>query len=260
MRTILLSFMLIMFSINFSVAQDEVQRVRLDFQNSEGYTRQLLLGFTPDDAATDGTDYGYDALNPDNLPDDLNWIIEDQRYIIQGVGAFSEDKYYPLGMFLTNSGDVSISLNGLENFEEDIDVYIYDLELDIYTLLNDVNYISNLSAETYLNRFYITFSDVIGDTISNEVLAVFQTEFEDLKIWHSTLQNELNINGLSKFNGSITIMLYSIDGKRIIDKKVSENNNSYTIKLPTIGISAGVYILIIESDVYSYTTKVYIDN
>ena len=259
MRTILLSFMLVMLSINFSVAQDEVQRVRLDFQNPEGYTRQLLLGFVPDNSATDGTDYGYDALSPDNLPDDLNWIIEDERYIIQGVGAFNEDKFYPLGMFLTNSGDVSISLNELENFDDEIDVYIYDLELDTFTLLNEANYLSNLSAETYLNRFYITFSDLVGDAISAEVLAVSQTEFEDLKIWHSAFQNELNISGLSKYNNSISINLYSIDGKRIIDEKVSDNNSN-TLKLPTLDISTGIYVLVIESDSYAYTTKVCIDN
>ncbi|WP_299107898.1 T9SS type A sorting domain-containing protein [uncultured Winogradskyella sp.] len=79
-------------------------------------------------------------------------------------------------------------------------------------------------------------------------------------MWHSALQNELNINGLSKYNGSIAIMLHSIDGKRIIDEKISGNNNSNTIKLPTIDITAGVYILIIESDTYSYTTKFCIEN
>ncbi|WP_340155913.1 T9SS type A sorting domain-containing protein [uncultured Winogradskyella sp.] len=79
-------------------------------------------------------------------------------------------------------------------------------------------------------------------------------------MWHSALQNELNINGLSKYNGSIAIMLHSIDGKRIIDEKISGNKNSNTIKLPTIDITAGVYILIIESDTYSYTTKFCIEN
>lgn len=55
-------------------------------------------------------------------------------------------------------------------------------------------------------------------------------------------------------------MLHSIDGKRIIDEKISGNNNSNTIKLPTIDITAGVYILIIESNTYSYTTKFCIEN
>ena len=40
---------------------NQIKRVRLDFTSPLGYTRHLLLGFTPDNAASDSFDYGYDA-------------------------------------------------------------------------------------------------------------------------------------------------------------------------------------------------------
>ncbi|NRD19906.1 T9SS type A sorting domain-containing protein [Winogradskyella eckloniae] len=256
MRTIL-SFILLM-CIGISTAQNDIQRVRVNFENPEGQSRQLLLGFVPDNSATDGLDYGYDALNVDSLSDDLNWIIENGRYVIQGVGAFSDDKYYPLGMFLSNSGDVKISLDELENFEETIDVYLYDLELDEFTLLNDVDYLNNLSAETYLDRFFITFSNLVGATINEEVLSVSQTDSQDFKLWYSPGQDEIHINGIAQTNNAINLNVYSVDGKRILNETI-QNTTSNSIQLAASNISSGIYILTLESDIYAYTTKICIE-
>ena len=146
------------------------QRVRIHCITPTGYVRHLLLAFTPDNIATDNYDPGYDAQVYDNIPDDLNWIIEDGRYVIQGVGEFNTNKYYPLGMFLTNSGNVSISLAQLENFNEEIDVYIFDLELNSYSHLNQLDFEQNLEADTYLNRYFVTFSNNVHLEISNNYL------------------------------------------------------------------------------------------
>lgn len=262
MRTIstLLCLLFAMLFICPSEAQTDIQRVRLDFENSQGYTRHLLLGFDNSNTATDGFDYGYDALNPDNLPDDLNWMIEENRYVIQGVGAYNSNKYYPLGMFLSNSGNVTISLNALENFEESQKVYLYDLELNTYTPLNSEDYINNLLADTYLNRFYVTFSNLIGPTISsNNLLSTNENELQNLKIWHSNVTNELFIKGFSKENET-SISLYNIEGKKLIGEEFSNNDSNSLIKLSTLSFSAGLYILKIDSSQFSRMEKVCIIN
>ncbi|WP_400078448.1 T9SS type A sorting domain-containing protein [Winogradskyella sp. R77965] len=262
MRTIstLLCILLCAIFSNGVEAQSEIQRVRIDFENPEGFTRHLLLGFVADNSATDGFDYGYDALNPDDLPDDLNWIIEEDRYVIQGVGAFSTDKYYPLGMFLSNSGDISISLANLENFEETVNVYLYDLQLDTYTLLNQENYTNNLAAETYLDRFFLTFSVSVGAIISNSVLSTSENKISDVNVWHSNLNNELYIKGIPTKANSISIAVHSIDGKQIIEEKISNGTNENEIKLNTAGLSRGIYIIKIDSASFSHTSKVCIVN
>ena len=94
-------------SNNQATQSSTIQRVRIDFTTPTGYVRHLLLAFTSNNAASDGFDYGYDGMVADDFPDDLNWMIEDDRYVSQGVGAFDQTKKYPLGLFLTNSGNFS---------------------------------------------------------------------------------------------------------------------------------------------------------
>jgi len=246
-------------SIFFSEAQD-IQKVRVDFQNSEGYTRQLLLGFVSDNMASDGVDYGYDAPNIEDLSDDLNWMIEDNRYIIQGVGDYNSEKYYPFGMFLSNSGDISISLNRLENFDSPIDVYLYDLELNTYTLLNATDFTQDLSAANYLNRFFITFSSTIGPTIlANSVLSSKDDDLENLKIWSSNSTDQVFVKGITG-SAISSIALYTTEGKKIIEDKTSFKNSNEKFALSTSNISTGIYILRIDSATFSHTEKVCITN
>jgi hypothetical protein len=248
--------LLIAFCFSFSFAQSQIQIVRIDFENPDGFTRQLALGFVEDNSATDGVDYGYDAPNIEDLQDDLNWIIEDNRYIIQGVGAFDTTKYYPLGMFLTNSGEVSISLNALENFQNSVNVYLYDLELDEYTVLNETDYTQNLSAGTYVNRYFVAFSnDAHLDISANYLLSLNENTQSSIKIWHSKANDELNISGLT-LNENIKLTLYSIDGKIIEEQDISEKKTT----LNTSEITDGIYLATIETSTFTHSAKVYITN
>ena len=137
-----------------------IKRIRLNFKTPEGAIRPLLLAFIPGDLATDGIDYGYDAINTEIFPNDMSWMINDTKHIIQGVGEFDVDKRYPLGMFLSTNGLIEISVQELENFESDINMYVYDALLDTYTAIDtEISYTNNLIADEYLNRFFITFTN-----------------------------------------------------------------------------------------------------
>lgn len=235
-------------------AQD-IQRIYLNFETSTGFQRQLLLGFTPDNVATDGYDYGYDGGTFNNFADDFGWIIEGNSYVIQGVGEFDTNKYYPLGMFLTNSGDVTVSLAELNNFEEEVDVYLYDVELDSYALLNASNFTQNLQADNYIDRFYITFSTTAHLDINSNLLSVEDNEIYPVNIWYSKSNNELHLSG--NFNNTNALLsLYSLEGKKIIKEKMSTEEHT----LNTSEISNGIYIVKIDSDTFSYSTKVCIAN
>ncbi|WP_417214237.1 hypothetical protein [Bizionia sp.] len=212
-----------------SVAFNQPQLVRIDFTMPNGYVRHLLLGFTPDNAASDGVDYGYDALNMDNYPDDLNWMINNERYVIQGVGAFDDSKQYPLGMFLSNAGNVAIALDRLENFNNPIDVYLYDAINNTHTLLNESDFQDTISEGTYLDRFFITFKDNSGslDEFGNVVLSIDDTP-NDEKTSITYVRNTKELHG--KSNQTIRqIEIYNILGKRIEN---FQNINSKHIRLP----------------------------
>lgn len=149
-------------------SQNEVQRVRINFETPEGFVRHLLLGFTPDNAATDGFDYGYDAPNIEDHPHDMNWMIEDNRYVIQGVGAFDTTKAYPLGIFMSSEGSVSIALTSLENFPEPINVFIFDVENNSFHQINYAPFSFDIASGEYPDSYYITFSTNVpyGSTLS----------------------------------------------------------------------------------------------
>jgi hypothetical protein len=223
----------------------EIQRVRLDITSPLGYVRHLLLGFTPDNAATDGVDYGYDAKNIENLPDDTNWMIEGNRYVIQGVGAFNTSKYYPLGIFLTNSGTISIALNSLENFENPINVYVYDAELDTYTGINDSNYSNTMESGTHLNRYYIAFTNIPPANIGeNSALSIAENTLQNISISYLKHSKTLCIDS----KGLVTlkqVTLYNLQGQRLLDLgKVTQNRVEIAMDYP----KASPIILQIQSD------------
>ena len=206
-----------------------MQRVRIDFESPDGFVRPLLLAFTTDDSATDGVDYGYDGANFDQFPDDLFWMIEDNTYVIQGVGSFEETKQYPLGLFLTNSGNIKISLNSLENFNQEIEVFVFDNLENTYTRINANNFDIDITSGEYLNRFFITFSNpnASNNGVSNGSLSIEEFNNEDLtSITYVSNSDQLII----KSNSTIThIEIYSITGQKI---KRLNNIHSKEIKMP----------------------------
>lgn len=217
----------------------EVQRVRIDLETPLGHTRQLLLGFTPDNSATDGFDYGYDAPNIDNFPDDFGWIIEGDSYIIQGVGDFDISKKYPIGFFLSNSGNVSISLSSIENFDEAINVFIYDALEDEYVQINDQNFQKNVEAGNYLNNYYIAFENLsITENLSlNDI-----KDIEDLlKITYQKSNHLLEITGINTLEiESISCLnllqqkvFYSEVANNKFNKNIENNGNIYFLKVKT---------------------------
>ncbi|MBT8273451.1 MAG: T9SS type A sorting domain-containing protein [Bacteroidia bacterium] len=221
---------------------NEIQRVRVDFETPMGFVRHLLLGFTPDNSATDGFDYGYDAANIEDLPDDLNWMIENERYVIQGVGAFDDTKMYPFGLFLENSGTVKFSLLALENFAQPIEVYIYDMTTDSYHNINGAKYIVELDPAEYINRYYIAFKD-LNQAEENLSLDDYYSRFIRLKF--NRLNNLLHIDTQDIFLVN-KLEIYDTIGKKLLAFKTT---NSSTLELQLNNLQSNFLILKFETSV-----------
>ena len=249
---LILLLSVICFNESISSNSNDIQRVRIDFTSSQGYTRHLLLGFTPDNSASDNFDYGYDAPNIEDHPDDLNWIINDERYVIQGVGSFDHNKIYPLGMYLENDGSIEISLNALENFTDDIDVYIYDAETNSHHYINDSSLVMSLPSTDFEQRFYITFS--------NEAVP------EQLSITESTIQS--NKVYYTKYDSSIHIqstddnVIREVKGFNFLGQEVITliNINSETVKIPIQNNGSNGLIIYIKTTVGVDIKKVIISS
>ena len=216
-----------------------MQRLRIYCTTPNGLIRHLLLSFTPDNKATDGFDFGYDGLNLDKFPDDLSWIIGENRFVIQGVGAFDDTKKYPLDLVLKNQGDVSINLESLENFDTPINVFIYDALLNTYTKINESNYKYNFKSGNYKNRLYVAFK-ASEETSTNKSLSVNEENLEKTVIQYLKNSKELYIN--TNNNTSVqAISVFRINGQLIYSKN---NLDSSVIKIPFNSLILNEYCII----------------
>ena len=218
-----------------------VQRVRLDFTAPDGAVRQILLGFTSDNSATDGFDYGWDAINWDNFANDLNWMIGQTRCVIQGVGSFENTKTYPFGLFLGQTGEVNISLNSLENFEESIPVYIHDTLENTYTQINDENFTKTVESGHYTDRFYITFNNPTPDS---SVLSGEDYDLDSPTIRYASNSQEIIVRGPLETTIS-NLKIFDLTGKMVFQEKGIQSN---TYKKYFKSQSTGNYVVSIETD------------
>lgn len=220
------------FFINTTNAQD-IQRVRIDFETPDGCSRQLLLGFTTNNEATDNFDWGYDGLALDHLPNDLNWIIDNNRYVIQGVGAYDNSKVYPLGLFVTIPGSIKIALNSLENFTEEIDVFIYDSVEETYNKINDNIYENSTEVGDFLDRYFIAFKE---PNLSSDDIKENDFSIKYLRNSGELLLDTINdTSELTIYNtlGQITLHQERIRTKRFKINFNYKRNSVYIVKVRT---------------------------
>ncbi|WP_084203469.1 T9SS type A sorting domain-containing protein [Psychroserpens damuponensis] len=250
----------ICFSLNDnSTTSNQVQRVRIDVTTSTGFQRHLLLAFTSNNAASDGYDYGYDAVNSDNYANDSSWMVGEQRCVIQGVGEFHSSKAYPLGLFLTNAGNVKFELTGLEHFDEAIEVYIYDSQNGVTTSITNSNLIKAMPEGDSTNRFYITFTNNINAMVfSDNTLSTQGTnELSTPQIRYISSTKDLKINvaqGLSVQE----IYLYNILGQKVKQwsNLTTSSANNYSVSLANI--SKGTYLVSLKTKTGKFNKRLII--
>ncbi len=214
---------------------DLVKRVRLNFTSPEGALRPLLLGFTPNNEASEGFDYGYDALNTDYYPSDMSFIIEGEKYVIQGVGAFTTENMYPVTIDLGTSGNIQIALGELENFDEEIDVFIYDALLGTYTRINTTNYQVALDPGSHSDRYFISFKD--GSALNTP-----DEQFSNVVINYLTATSEIYINVPTSVDIK-QVYLVNLLGQTVKSWNGTNAPLSHECRLPVNKISEGTYII-----------------
>ncbi len=229
-------------------AQDLIKRIRLDVKSPANSVRHLMLGFTPDNAATDAFDYGYDALNSDDYPNDAAFMIDNDKYVIQGVGAFDITKQYPLGIFLSNTGTIEISLIEQENFDTLVDVFIYDAVLGTYTPINDISFQTQLEAGNYTNRYYVTFQE-------DETLDVIDNDLKDIKVAFLHATKEIYVKTPYNIQAK-QVYLINIIGQTVKSWNATNTTLSNEFKIPVRDVSEGNYILQIETNTGSFSKKI----
>lgn len=210
---------------------DDRMKFRIGFNSINTIHRQLLL--TIDETTTMGYDWAFDAKTYDDQMDDLFWMIDNEKFTIQGSNEAETDTVYPLGIKTSNDGLNTITIDSLENVPDDVEIYIHDLLNDTYHNLREGDFQFFLAAGEYLDRFELTFS-------TEDSLSVEEQELLSIDVYYD---NE--VQSIVVFNPNFvkikSIELYNILGQNIIDiENISELDYSeYEVK----NLSTGTYII-----------------
>nr|WP_321237364.1 choice-of-anchor D domain-containing protein [uncultured Psychroserpens sp.] len=216
---------------------DDRMKFRIGFNSINTIHRQLLL--TIDETTTTGYDWAFDGRIYDNQMDDLFWMIDDEKYTIQGSNEAEPESVYPLGIKTRDDGLNTITIDSLEYVPDSIEIYIHDIENNTYHNLREADFEFFLPAGEYLNRFELTFSDGNADS-----LGVDDIKLKTLDVFYNN-----DTDSIALLNPNLvdvkSIELYNIIGQSITTiENISEMDYSeYEVK----NLSTGTYIIKINT-------------
>jgi hypothetical protein len=227
------------------------QKIRLKYHSPNEINKQLLIGFM-NEMATDGVDLGYDGLSIDNNPTDVYFKLNNEKYNIQGVGYFDSSNSYPIGLQTETAGISKISLEELEVFDSNQDVFIYDSVQNTYTNIQQQAFEVDLPAGTYEDRFFLRF-------VNPNSLGVNENNLDNLlDILYSSSMEKLVINNLTNSIEMNTVELFNLNGQKIYSWKIDNPSQSAVI-LPVHNLSTSVYIVKVITNKGLLSKKVIIE-
>ncbi len=222
--------------------------IKLGFNSVDHWHRQIAIGFDGQNA-TDGFDYGYDSINFDDFPSDMNFLQDTNKLVIQGVGDFALSASYPLTVKSDLSGVVRFEIDELENFDPERAIYLYDDTSGTYYDLKQNPAEVTIDAGTYDNRFFLRFLNPALGTGDHELT-------QPIKISY------LNSNGTLVVHNNTTgttvkeVHLFNIMGQQVGSWKVEATADQTNIVLPVSKLSTGAYIAKVTSDKGTFAQKV----
>lgn len=234
---------------NDPIVTDNYMKIRLGYNTNNSYHRQVLLGFM-NEKATNEMDYGYDAINIDDFPNDMYFLVGENQLVIQGVGTFDENASLPIGVKADADGKVSFVIDALENFAPEQPIFIHDNITNTNNNIRAQAYEVVIPAGTNDSRFSLRFTD--------KTLKVDQNSIDDIKIAHLQNGNMLIINNKISDVTVEKATLYTISGQSIASWKI-ENQDQQNIRIPIKNISTGIYIVKIKTSKGESSKKIIVN-
>ncbi|MEZ4796593.1 MAG: choice-of-anchor D domain-containing protein [Flavobacteriaceae bacterium] len=226
---------------------DSRLKIRIGFNSINTIRRQLLA--TMDENATMGIDWGYDGAYYEDQMDDMFWMIDNEKFVIQGINEIGSETILPLGLFTSDDGENKIMLDKIENDPGNLDVFLHDKVLNIYHNLNSGSYNIYLPAGEYLDRFEITFTDF-------SPLDVNEFEIDNIDVHYSNAIESIVL--INPTNQNIkSIELINILGQSI--KTINNISNADYKEYEVKNLSSGTYIIKMETEKGTVSKKVLVE-
>lgn len=226
---------------------DGPAKIKLNMISAENFKHQIAIGFMQN-KATEGIDYGYDALLKETDPNQFYFSHPDANLVIQGVGYFDESKVYPLGVNAKEQGRYTFSIEHLENIDEKTEIYFYDNEKQIYHNLRKSDYYVNLTKGEYNTRFSLRFKNHSLDNNLN-----VQAMLENIIVYRQN--NQVIIANQSEQLTILNAQLYNVLGQEVTAWNISNGREPY-IELPLSSMSSGIYIVQVQTDQGAVSKKI----
>jgi len=249
-KTFLLVFLLVVLSNNvFCQGNSDVDnrmKIRLGFTSVNNIHRQILV--TADTNATSGIDFGYDAENFENHIDDMYWMIDDRKFLIQGIDVIDETTSLQLGLHTNTSGDNIISIDELINVPNDLEIGIFDnITNTYYDIRQNSSFTINLPEGEYLSRFTLKF--VNDNNLSIE-------DIENSTNLELSYINSIKSISIKNIGSQIikSVEVYNINGQLIT--KYNDINATDHALIQTYNLITGNYVLILTTDLGKTSKKV----
>ncbi len=227
---------------------DNRLKIRLGLNSVNGIHRQLLV--TQDTNATSGQDWGYDGETMETQLDDIYWRINNANFVIQGIDVIDANTILPLAIKTDTAGDNTFTIDALENVPANLDIYLHDTLNGTYNDLRQADFIVNLDAGEYLNRFELVFDIPQSLSTDDEVL---ETE---INVYYSNNLQSIVVNN-PKLNTITAVNLYNILGQHIVNFSKLETQDY--IELNTGELSTGNYIIKLKTNEGEISKKVLVE-
>ncbi|WP_159951932.1 T9SS type A sorting domain-containing protein [Polaribacter septentrionalilitoris] len=229
-----------------------VIKLGMNFTNTDddkNYHRQIGVSFSQ--YTSFAYDKGYDAEIYDIGATDFYWKFpnNEDKYVIAGVSAISNDLEVPLEITMGYSGEVTIKVDEMKNITQSI--YITDkVEGKSYEIINGKATLV-LEQGVYSNRFVLAFKPTnvlaIDDEISNTYTNIYIDNKND--IVNIFKKQDIEIN---------KVQLFTLLGKQVANWSIKEQRENYQLKIKR-KLPTGVYIVKVNSDKGESNKKVIIE-
>ncbi|GAB1857198.1 T9SS type A sorting domain-containing protein [Flavobacteriaceae bacterium MHTCC 0001] len=212
-----------------STQQDNRTKIWFTFTKPDSFTKTFGLGF--DTNTSYGYDNGYDAKTYSELDNDMNWVLNNEKLVIQALPEIDLDHEIPLRTDIAELDTYIVAISKSLNLPHNINIFLWDRVQNIYYNLSNGEAQLVLDNSTPQDRFAIVLQN--SSTLKNptfetkETFATYDSETKTLKL-HQTER----LGDIGAFN------IYNTLGQ-----KVMTLNNPKTNTINIANLSNGIYVL-----------------
>ncbi|NQY07120.1 MAG: T9SS type A sorting domain-containing protein, partial [Flavobacteriaceae bacterium] len=242
---------------NIILNPTSVPELKIHTQINNQYFRENIIAFR--NASTPEYDKFMDGHHPSLLSADTYFATNTDghdKLVINSI-EFNEDERVPFALYVADDqqgANFKVSLNRIDNFADDLNVYVYDKEQNTYTDIQNGEFSINLPAGDHKDRFEIVFKQHAQDQIDDVIVDVIDTFdiFQDNNNGVLTIKNPelIDINEVAVFDTA---------GKRVFSKTSLPTQEFYSF--PSNNLSDGIYIVrLLTTDNVDISEKVSVYN